>query len=423
MNREKKERLVSKDYILIIIAALGPAMTNSLFGISMALYVPHIGASQLQAGFLVSIFALAAFIVRPVAGILTDNFGRVKLLVGSAFAGSLFCFLFGIAGGSIPLLLAIRAAQGFGFGVHSTAAGAVSADVVPQSRRAEGIGYFAMHLNVAQAVGPIIALAIVSGDSATLSDFRTLFFTGAALFFVSVIVNSCITYERKRRKAALAQGQNEPPPDAAPVPEKSNEPFDNSALPKTILGFEYTVFAPVSVMILVTFATASIIIFLTPLMNSVGIANPWPYFLVNVAGVLTARMIFGKIADKRGYDIVIIPWLVVMAVGLMGLLFVRSMAVLIALAFPIGVAQGAVVPTLNAMFFRRCSPQRRGSASSAFFGAIDCGFAAGAPILGAVADAFDFRAVFWAATIFAVLALVLYLLIASDKRFYARHSA
>ncbi len=78
---------------------------------------------------------------------------------------------------SVILLLAIRALNGLGFGMHSTSGGAVAADVVPKSRMTEGIGYFGLYATAASAVGPVIALAIV-GDG-EIRDFQFLFFLAA----------------------------------------------------------------------------------------------------------------------------------------------------------------------------------------------------------------------------------------------------
>ena len=93
---------------------------------------------------------------------------------------------------------------------------------------------------------------------------------------------------------------------------------------------------------------------------------------------------------------------------------------LVVLAFPLGVSQGAIGPTLNSMLFQRTSPARRGAASGAYFASIDIGFALGAPLLGALADAKDYRYIFFASAISIALALILYIFIASDKRYKAK---
>jgi predicted MFS family arabinose efflux permease len=79
------------------------------------------------------------------------------------------------------------------------------------------------------------------------------------------------------------------------------------------------------------------------------------------------------------------------------------------LGFPIGLAQGATGPAINALLFQRCSPQRRGTASAAFFSSIDIGFGVGSILFGFVAEALNFYYVFIGAALVAVLALVVHL--------------
>jgi predicted MFS family arabinose efflux permease len=92
------------------------------------------------------------------------------------------------------------------------------------------------------------------------------------------------------------------------------------------------------------------------------------------------------------------------------------------LAFPIGLSVGAILPTFNSMIFKRCSPERRGTASGAYFAAIDIGFALGAPLLGALADALDHGYIYRAGAVSVTLALILYLSVCSDKRYKARQA-
>jgi len=146
------------------------------------------------------------------------------------------------------------------------------------------------------------------------------------------------------------------------------------------------------------------------------------FFTISAIGVVISRTIFGRLVDKRGADIVVIPSIVVFAGSLVLLSIVESRAAFFILAIPIGLSQGAMMPTFNAMIFRRCSPARRGTAAGAYFTAIDIGYAAGAPLLGALADAFDFRYIYWASVLFAASALVLYLLVCSDRRYNAKIS-
>lgn len=74
-----------------------------------------------------------------------------------------------------------------------------------------------------------------------------------------------------------------------------------------------------------------------------------------------------------------------------------------------GLAQGAVAPALNMMMFKRCSAQRRGTASAAFYSSIDLGLGIGSIVVGVIAAGFNYYVVYLGAMTFALLALTIYL--------------
>ncbi|MCL2401906.1 MAG: MFS transporter [Oscillospiraceae bacterium] len=420
---ELKEKLFSKDYILVMISGTGQGFTNHFFAAILAVYVVNmLGGSQAQAGILGMVYSLPALAARLTAGGASDKIGRVKLLVGGTFLCAVACVMFGLAH-VIPALIIIRAFHGFGFGIAHTCAGAVVADVLPKSRLAEGIGYFGLGNTLAQAIGPFIALAVIGGGPEYhLIDFQLLFFISAGLCFVGMIANACVSYERKQ-KAALALQQPEETlvtENAATLSMESDEPPPG----KAFLGFDRAVFAPIIVLVVMFLGVTSTVLFLIPFATTVlGVGNPGPYFVVRAAGVFISRLVFGRIADRRGSDIIIIPGMIVMVACLALIPFASSFGMLIAIGFPHGMAQGAVMPTFNSLILSRCSPTRKGSAAGAFGAAIDIGFSIGAPLQGLLADVFDLRFVFWMSAVLVAISLVMFLFIASDKRYQAKLKA
>ena len=395
--------------------ALCHAMMNQFFVTSIPLYIGRLGGTVLTAGVFSTVYSMSALVARPVAGVISDKSGRVTQIIIGAAICAICSVLFGIFS-VIPLLIITRALHGIGFGMHSTCAGAAAADVIPKSRMTEGIGYFFLYATISQALGPGIALTMVAND--TTSEYRTLFFMSAALCFSCVITSSFVTYERKRKKALLSI--DNPPAQTEIAQDTSHVGDESKPMPKTFLGFEHSILVPTLVMILMQIGLTSIMIFLAVFARWRELGNPSLYFLVSAAGALTSRMIFGRIADRRGSDIIIIPSMIVLIVCLSMIPLVGSLPMLIALGLPIGLAQGAVFPTFSSMLFKRCSPARRGSASGASFSAIDIGIAVGSITLGAIADAIDFRFIYWAGAASTAAGLILFLLVASDRQYNKR---
>ena len=419
---KNQDRLLSKDYVLLMFSSSVHALMNQFFLAAAPLYMVLIGGSTLHAGMLATVYSLTALAARPISGMASDRIGRVKLLIGGAALCAVTCALFGFAS-VLPLLLLVRGVTGVGFGVHSTCAGAAVADVLPKTRLAEGIGYFGLYATLAQAIGPGIALAIIAKDR--IVDFRALFLLTAGLCTASALTNGCITYERKRKALEKADAANDAGAVASDaVTEVGSvrtrvavEAGAEGALPKTFMGFEYSVFAPVAVLILLQTGIAGIMVFMAPFARWKGFGNPGLFYTVSAVGTLLSRLVFGKVADRRGSDVIIIPGLAVLAACMAMLPTVGSMGALVAFALPIGLSQGAVSPTINSMMFRRSSPARRGTASGAYFSAIDLGYAIGAPLLGALVDARDYKVMYWVAAAFLALALLVYILISTDRRY------
>ncbi len=108
-------------------------------------------------------------------------------------------------------------------------------------------------------------------------------------------------------------------------------------------------------------------------------------------------------------DIFIVPSLAVLAVGTALIPFADSLFHLYLLAFPFGIAQGAVGPAINTLMFNSCSPQRRGSASAMFFSSIDIGYGAGSILFGFVAEKLNYYFLYLGAAAFAAISLAVYL--------------
>ena len=411
----EKDRLISKDYLLIIVSNLGVTCMNQFFLAVTPLFIELLGGAQLQTGMMTAAFAIAAMAARPVSGVLSDKFGRVRQMIIGTFLCAVVCAVFGFIG-VFPVLLVLRAINGASFGMHSTSAGAAVADVIPTSRLAEGIGYYGLISTISLSVAPGIALYVVRGN--TMPDFRTLFLITSALCFAGTIISCCITYERKKKKAAsLEAGYNASISGGA----VGADAIDRSAsLPKAFLGFEYAVFAPALVVILVYAGQTGILAFMALFARSKGIDNPAMYYIINGAGIFVSRVFFGRVVDRRGPDVVIIPAMSLLCVCLILFPFVDSLVMLAAIGFPIGLSIGSIVTTLSALVFKRSSAARRGTASGAYFGAIDLSWAISTPLLGAVADAFGYEVMYRVGAAAVLSALIVYLLLCSEKHYNAK---
>jgi MFS transporter, DHA1 family, tetracycline resistance protein len=138
------------------------------------------GASALQVTALVSVFALAQFLLSPFIGALSDRVGRKPVLVVSLFGSALGSLVVGLAG-ALPLLFLGRAIDGMS-GTALVSAQTAITDMVGPRDRARYLGLMGSAFAVGFIVGPGLSGLL------SLVDQRLPFFVAAALAAGNAIV-------------------------------------------------------------------------------------------------------------------------------------------------------------------------------------------------------------------------------------------
>lgn len=400
----KRDKLWTKDYITIMIAACGISFTTHFFLTTLPIYAQKLSNTTAYVGFITGAYTLSALALRPLSGVLVDKLGRVRFLIIGAILVSLSCFLYNFAT-SIILLILFRILNGAGFGIHGTAAGAVAADIIPKSRLMEGMGYFGIYGTVGFAVGPGIALSIIGDGS--VENFTFLFIFAGVISIVSMFLDATISYERKRKKTAMNISNSSNTELAANNISKTDH--DEQALPKTYLGFESSMFLPSIVVLFIYLGQSSIISFIALYAHEFNLGNVGFFFTLLAVGMFISRLTMGKAGDKYGPNIVLIPAMILLGLCQISIPFIHSFYLLMAIAFPLGIALGTVSPVLNAIIIQRCSPSRKGAASAAYFSAIDIGIGIGSIIFGMIIAAFGYTEMFLGALVFTACALIIYI--------------
>ena len=140
-----KDKLISPSFCYILAA-------NFLLFFAFYLILPilpfylqdQFDADKSMIGFILSCYTIAALCIRPFSGYLLDTFARRPLYL---LAYSVFMVIF--AGYMIASLLSIfivlRILHGFAFGMVTVSGNTIVIDILPSSRRGEGIGDRAVH--------------------------------------------------------------------------------------------------------------------------------------------------------------------------------------------------------------------------------------------------------------------------------------
>lgn len=154
------EKLWSANYFKVMFANFTMSFAFYLLAPLLPLYLSErFGAGKDLIGLVLSGYAVTALLVRPFSGYLADSFPRKKVLLISFLFYTIF---FGgyLMAGSILAFAIIRTLHGGPFGAASVANSTMAIDVLPSSRRTEGIGFYGISNNIATALAPSVGLGI-----------------------------------------------------------------------------------------------------------------------------------------------------------------------------------------------------------------------------------------------------------------------
>ncbi|PCL92050.1 MFS transporter [Paenibacillus lautus] len=366
------ERLWTKPFIQMTVGMLFLFTGFYLLLPTLPLYIKHLGGSETQVGLAAGAFTLTAVVFRPMVGGLVDRYGRRAFYVWGLIFFVLSMYLYDWVG-SILLLLALRILHGASWAFSTTSIGTVITDLIPISRRGEGMGWYGMAMTVAMAIGPMLGTYIVSGYS-----FRTLFLVATGLSLIAFIL------------AYMTRAPYQAKPSAGRI-----QLVERSVLPVTAAIFFLAV------------AYGGITTFLPLFAESIRV-NPGTFFLVYAVALTLIRPFAGKLSDRFGEAAVIIPSLVITAGALIVLSQSSGLPGLITAAILYGIGFGSAQPALQAATLRIAPENRRGAANASFMTAFDLGIGLGAILLGLVSERIGYAYLFTVTAVSVVVSLVIF---------------
>ena len=162
----------------------------------------HFGATKDVIGLVLSGYTITALLFRPFSGYVVDSFPRKTVLMISFGAFAIF-FAGYLAASTLLLFMIVRTLHGGPFGALTVANSTVAIDVLPSSRRTEGIGYYGLSNNLAMALAPTIGIFIYRYSH----SFELLFWLALVVACVGWLVDSTVSLsprEMVRPKSKLS---------------------------------------------------------------------------------------------------------------------------------------------------------------------------------------------------------------------------
>ena len=365
------ESIWTRDFTLACIVSLCTSMVFQFLLPSLPLYIKTINGHETEIGVSLAVFSMAALASRMVAGRALDIVGRKLPLVIGTLIFFAACPFYLVTAAIVPFML-VRLFHGLGFGIVHTGASALAADLAPERRRGEALGYYANANSIAMAIGPAVAVTLMSVQGLPLNGFQLVFV--ACILLAAVEFASAMSIRTKKIPATITSAG------------KTNWNISSFFCPAAV---------PVALAVMFgVFATGAVNSFV-PIYFAGTSTQIIPIFFLVIAIVMTVtRPFVGRLSDRIERRKLVIPLFALSGIGVAILAVSPTLPVAIGVAVIYGIGFGSLTPMLIAIVVDRVNPGERGTALATFMAAMDIGISLGSVVGGMVAQSFGLPAVF-----------------------------
>lgn len=384
----QKEKLWTRDFVLIILINFLVFMNHIMIVSTFPMYLEQVlGLNEAIAGMAALFFSLVAVILRPFIGWLLDQGHRKGILIfglsgmllmplGYLASDCIASALGYAAAGAVALALVCRMLHGASLALCNTSNATIASDALPQSRFAEGMGYFGMATALATSLAPALSLALMK------VSFQLLFVVTAAFMAISLILFLMMHTHQ------------------APVGEKQ---------PLSLKGLIDGDAVPASLICLIfLFTWGALENFLADYSIKYDLPGGGVFFAITAVMLLLTRVTVGKVADKKGEGIFVYSCNACMLVALVLLGLVPNTYTFLLSAVLAGYAFGGLEPALQSMAVHIAPPERRGAANSTFLCAYDIGMGGGGAVAGWLISGVGYQNMYLFMTLAAILSVLIY---------------
>ena len=380
-----KERLFTRSYRCILAA-------NFLLFFGFWLLIPVLPfylseifqADKTAIGIVLSCYTVAALCIRPFSGYLLDTFARKPLYL---LTYTLFTLMFGgyMLAGTLSLFILFRMLHGFSFGMVTVSGNTIVIDIMPSSRRGEGLGYYGLTNNIAMSVGPMIGLFLHDAGA----SYALIFGCSLTSCLLGLLSASAVKTSYK--------------------PPQAHEPI---SLDRFILlhglpaGFS---------LLLLSIPYGMTTNYVAMYAKQIGISASSGFFFTCMAiGMAISRLFSGRLVDRGKVTEMIQAglYLVVFSFFLLSschLVQTWNPTVCLMLFFTVasllGIGFGVMFPAYNTLFVNLAPNSQRGTATSTYLTSWDVGIGIGMVIGGYLAEIATFRIAYLAGALLTVVSL------------------
>ena len=396
---KQRERLWNRNYCKVMVANFTLFFAFYVLTPLLPLYLSeHFGATKDVIGLVLSGYTITALLFRPFSGYVVDAFPRKTVLMISFGAFAIF-FAGYLAASTLLLFTIVRTLHGGPFGALTVSNSTVAIDVLPSSRRTEGIGYYGLSNNLAMAIAPSIGIFIYQ----LTHSFDFLFWLAFIVACIGWLVDSTVKMYQ-RDGSFVTSSAEKCNKRTVPVLHRRKLSLDRFFLVRGwLLGLNMVAFG-------FSFGVLSnyLAIYGKEVMGITG--GTGTYFMLCSVGLILSRLQGGKalrngrVTHNAGSGMVIslVGYTLFIALPTLGnlspltsYLSPLTMFGYYGSALLIGLGNGHMWPAFQNMTINVAHNNRRGTANSTILISWDIGMGLGILVGGVVSELLGYSAAFW----------------------------
>jgi MFS family permease len=354
--------LLSKGFVLASLAYFFVFLSGSMFYL-FPLFLDGFHPSKSQVGLIMGVHSITAIMIRPLFGGVLDKRGGQRVAIGgllfmlATMPGFYFIESAGI------LAFALRALNGIGWGLATTAILAMCSELSPPDRMAHSLGIIGSAGIVSGAIGPTLAEEILRRHSFHAVFSLSLIMLAAALICLAPIKEMHL----QRAQAKEERGAR-------------------------LAGYSYLILFIIAAMPIVHGAVRGTVInFIALFGTSIGFQRLAPFFLAFSTAAVLTRLGIGDISDRYGRKRVIFPAALLISLDLFWIAGMHSYWEFVVCGFIAGLGQGLIFPALSTYIIDFLGHRHKGLALGLYLSLFDVGMGLGSPLFGLISDAAGYR--------------------------------
>ncbi|MDO5482011.1 MAG: MFS transporter [Bacteroidaceae bacterium] len=388
----EKEKLWNSNYVKVWLANFMIFFSFMIVTPLLPLYLNDtFQADKDTIGFILSGYTLTALLARPIAGYLVDSYSRrAVLLICYFFFFALFAGY--LVAGTMTLFAIIRTAHGAPMGAATVANSTCAIDVLPSSRRAEGIGYYGLSNNLATSMAPTVGLLIYD----KIGNYDVIFLIALCAAMIGFVINATVHFPVKEI-----------------VPNRNPISFDRFFLVKGWSEGVVIMSVGLSYGVLVTYLA----IYGKEELGMTAGTGAW--FAVLCSGLILSRLIGARSLRKGRVVQNVNRGILISVFGYLLFALMKNPVGFYGAAIIIGLGNGHIFPGMQTMFVNLASNNQRGTANSTLLTCWDIGMGIGVVFGGMAIHYSGYSAAFWFAFIVNLLGVIFYFLYV--KNHFVKH--